>query len=968
MPLTAAQLDVFALPQAPRYAAKPTVPPEYKNISNWKTMHVALLKVLLAQDQVVFPPKSYEIGRPVRISSENNNAALNEVERSLEQFLSAPSGFPQQLPPGFNQGFSVANSGSPIASFSNIRKHPGMQPRGIVDEEIEGSGDNVHSSIRGIPNVYPDLARPPVELIRPHLRQITTKQIPTIPKIESQPEVPDGGFGPNENVIRRTSFSKESDDESSENEEYGTLKDDSSSSGGLIGTIINLIGENSPIPAKNMIADVLYKALAGGSIQTNGSDENPDSKSALTLTPAQQAVIGENLEMIQNLITQPSSPLCNPKPIPIEEFDVDAFMGQWYQVMYSPPLATGPCSMVAYKKLADVNDGGVGTIFEVFEYTTDGTPYVKPRISSGYAVVKQAGELIYRTTSYQDDVNVHIIHVGPLNEAGQYSFTILSTNCNYPLYVFARDPVIYKQRYETIVNQILEQKGLINGFSRLLNIVAPVDNSVCTFPPSRSSTVGAILILIFSYFSWINLPLSHSQLIKINDAERQPSLVDNAFLSSLRPSSKITREIKQNSSTLQSFGKNIALTKQDKITLAKISEIADSVLNQLGLSSDFNGRRYKPLAASGSFQNDDINTVISEANQNRIDLQGIASGQIPGLAPIPVPAFPGPQDVPAIPGVNTIPGLSNFNYLISQLFPQMIPPTNTLLGSSISRLVPKGYAKNLAKDVFRAVHPAAENVDVARMMGRWFQDKSDKEDQSLGFIFCSPSEFPGLPQKLRIGALTNNTYSATFTILKFYREGNANGPPRFSLGYGFKSGDTGQFVLHNSNSPDSEPCIYPSVRLDQSKTRLNTTLNLGNKKGPLNEYNQYDYVIVSNWVRFPVFVIARDPEQFRNKHMRNVLQFWKTIEITKTKRAITVDKIRNGSPVDYISKTQREQGIRFYLKTGKKFHEEILLNKLVMLLPRDEDSLYSPRCRGTGCAVIQTFQIPQVACLRITTT
>lgn len=61
--------------------------------------------------------------------------------------------------------------------------------------------------------------------------------------------------------------------------------------------------------------------------------------------------------------------------------------------------------MVAYKKLADVNNGGVGTIFEVFEYTSDGTPYVKPRISSGYAIVKQAGELIFRTTSYQEDVN-----------------------------------------------------------------------------------------------------------------------------------------------------------------------------------------------------------------------------------------------------------------------------------------------------------------------------------------------------------------------------------------------------------------------------------------------------------------------------------------------------------------------------------------------------------------------------------
>uniref|UniRef100_A0A0N4T718 PARP catalytic domain-containing protein n=1 Tax=Brugia pahangi TaxID=6280 RepID=A0A0N4T718_BRUPA len=98
--------------------------------------------------------------------------------------------------------------------------------------------------------------------------------------------------------------------------------------------------------------------------------------------------------------------------------------------------------------------------------------------------------------------------------------------------------------------------------------------------------------------------------------------------------------------------------------------------------------------------------------------------------------------------------------------------------------------------------------------------------------------------------------------LKFYREGNANGPPRFSLGYGFKSGDTGQFVLHNSNSPDSEPC-----------NQLISLCIWIIKKGPLNEYNQYDYVIVSNWVRFPVFVIARDPERFRSEHMQNVLQF-----------------------------------------------------------------------------------------------
>lgn len=39
--------------------------------------------------------------------------------------------------------------------------------------------------------------------------------------------------------------------------------------------------------------------------------------------------------MIQNLISQPSSPLCNPKPVPVSDFNLDAFMGQWYQVIIS---------------------------------------------------------------------------------------------------------------------------------------------------------------------------------------------------------------------------------------------------------------------------------------------------------------------------------------------------------------------------------------------------------------------------------------------------------------------------------------------------------------------------------------------------------------------------------------------------------------------------------------------------------
>jgi len=57
-----------------------------------------------------------------------------------------------------------------------------------------------------------------------------------------------------------------------------------------------------------------------------------NTSTPLTLTQAQQEAIGENLEMIQNLIVQPSSPLCSPKPVVVQDFLLDALMGQWYQV------------------------------------------------------------------------------------------------------------------------------------------------------------------------------------------------------------------------------------------------------------------------------------------------------------------------------------------------------------------------------------------------------------------------------------------------------------------------------------------------------------------------------------------------------------------------------------------------------------------------------------------------------------
>ncbi|KAK6055264.1 hypothetical protein COOONC_07231 [Cooperia oncophora] len=553
------QHDAFALPQAPRYAPKPTVPPEYSSFFELDGHARELVDSLLGpRPGGLFPEKTYEIGAPSEPVSGNKPVHVpSTLERTLEQFFTAPepaSG--QALPPGFGSGFSLLNNNKPVTSFGSTMRRA---PQKSTSEEVEGSGEEPKSSIMGIPKVFPKLPKAPIAQPEPIRRREPSiiGGTPNLPLIPAAPEVPEGGFLPAD--IRRSpqsvsgvASSLDDDDSSDMLEDEFAGEESSTSSGGLIGTIFNLIGmgqkklaeankggalgakasaedknafgkavsnliggENSPLPAKNMISNVLYKALTSGSVQVrermqvkavtfpravsiqpnDTKAENPEnpfaplSNGSIVLTPAQSAAITENLEMVQNFIIQPSSPLCTQKPEPVA-FDFYSFMGQWYQVVYSPPFSTGQCSMVAYKKLNDVNNGGPGSIFETFEYTTDGTPYGKPKISSGYAMIRSPGELIYRTTSNQEDVNVHVLHVGPLNANNEYDYAIMSTNCNFPLYVFARDPVTYRQRYETEVNTILEKKGLVNGISRLLNIVAPVENSLCTFPPSLFNIHG----------------------------------------------------------------------------------------------------------------------------------------------------------------------------------------------------------------------------------------------------------------------------------------------------------------------------------------------------------------------------------------------------------------------------------------------------------------------------------------------
>ncbi len=77
-------------------------------------------------------------------------------------------------------------------------------------------------------------------------------------------------------------------------------------------------------------------------------------------------------------------------------------------------------AIVSDSKLSDIGNGGPGTVFNLFEYTTEGTPHGSPRISSGYAIVRDTGEMIYRTSSNPTDLNGRLI-----------GLTLIASKCHF---------------------------------------------------------------------------------------------------------------------------------------------------------------------------------------------------------------------------------------------------------------------------------------------------------------------------------------------------------------------------------------------------------------------------------------------------------------------------------------------------------------------------------------------------------
>uniref|UniRef100_A0A1I7ZAV8 Lipocln_cytosolic_FA-bd_dom domain-containing protein n=1 Tax=Steinernema glaseri TaxID=37863 RepID=A0A1I7ZAV8_9BILA len=169
-------------------------------------------------------------------------------------------------------------------------------------------------------------------------------------------------------------------------------------------------------------------------------------------------------------------------------------------------------------------------------------------------------------------------------------------------------------------------------------------------------------------------------------------------------------------------------------------------------------------------------------------------------------------------------------------------------GTTLADVLPPEQLQTLADNVTDALLPSTpDHFDLSKFMGRWFEGINS----------------PGATEQRCVvhhyGGLTKNDKTATFTALKIYREGSEFGNVKYSIGYAFRGGNKDAMLqLHSSETNDAQPFwIY----------------KLGPEGTDPFGHPQYEYAIVSNWVKYPVTVLVRDPDTFKAKHEHEVMRW-----------------------------------------------------------------------------------------------
>ncbi|TMS37223.1 hypothetical protein L596_004200 [Steinernema carpocapsae] len=169
-------------------------------------------------------------------------------------------------------------------------------------------------------------------------------------------------------------------------------------------------------------------------------------------------------------------------------------------------------------------------------------------------------------------------------------------------------------------------------------------------------------------------------------------------------------------------------------------------------------------------------------------------------------------------------------------------------GTTLADVLPPEQLQTLADNVTDALLPTTpEHFDLSKFMGRWFEGINSPRATEQRCVVH------------HYGGLTKNDKTATFTALKIYREGSEFGNVKYSIGYAFRGGNKDAMLqLHSSETSDAQPFwIY----------------KLGPEGTDPFGHPQYEWAIVSNWVKYPVTVLVRDPDSFKAKYEQEVMRW-----------------------------------------------------------------------------------------------
>ncbi|EFO19061.2 hypothetical protein LOAG_09435 [Loa loa] len=132
---------------------------------------------------------------------------------------------------------------------------------------------------------------------------------------------------------------------------------------------------------------------------------------------------------------------------------------------------------------------------------------------------------------------------------------------------------------------------------------------------------------------------------------------------------------------------------------------------------------------------------------------------------------------------------------------------------------------------------AVGDINISKLMGKWF------------VVVDTPSIHQEYCPIFYFELLDKTPYTAIFTVRQYSRNTEKI---KILEGYGRKMGPNPAELLINTGHP-ADPCPYSIIR-----------------NGPINDNDQYDYIILTQPLKYPIIVLARDPVDFENKYKEEV--------------------------------------------------------------------------------------------------